>query len=136
MARVDWAIACRHAEASTDRLLTIVGAGVDTLLVERLPARLAIVLAVRTLFNDDELDLEHQLVFKVYDPEMVELGEPITVRITPGPSAPSKAPGWESAVFVPLTLHVDVTRHATYTVHVIIDERGPKTLPIQIRPTR
>jgi hypothetical protein len=51
--RIDWLVPARYAELSSDGTMTIVGGGVDTLLVSvsKLPTRLGVFLAMRVAGN-------------------------------------------------------------------------------------
>jgi hypothetical protein len=129
--RVDWAIPCRYAEVNGG-LATVVGAQVDAVRVATFPARVGTWLAVRLVFGDEEASSDHDVMLKILDPQLGEIGETHT-SLTLGPPNPEKAPGWEGSHLMATFVQFDAGSDGTHTFELYVDGRHQQTLPFSIR---
>jgi hypothetical protein len=129
--RVDWAIPCRYAEINAG-LATVVGAQVDAVRVVQFPARVGTWLAIRFVFGDGEASTDHEVVLRILDPDLGEIGETRT-SLTLGPPNPEKVPGWEGSHVMATFVQFDARDEGTHTFEVYVDGRHQQTLPFSIR---
>lgn len=120
--RLVWAVTCRYAEMAADGTAVIVGAGVDTTTVPELPFELALHLVVKLAASHEEQNTEHELMFKLTDPLLNELGEmrgPLTVA----ERALDMPDGLDESLVMP-TFHIfRVEREGLHRLDLYIDER-------------
>jgi hypothetical protein len=126
---IDWVIPCRYVEIH-DNLGTIVGAGVDKYFVAELPATLQVILAIRLLLMEEELDeaVQHRSVSRVRDPRGEVLSE-IAGDFAIGGS--HRAPEWLAGVMLATVVVFEVTEAGTYTIEHDVDD-SVSSLPIHI----
>lgn len=125
---VDWVIPCRYIEVH-DNLGTIIGAGIDTLWLEQLPAPIQIVLAVRVLAMAEELTgEEHPVTNRVRDPEGNVISE---VSGGFGATAESARPEWLSGMILPVVVQFEAAVGGTYTMEFTIDASSA-SVPIHV----
>jgi hypothetical protein len=126
---IDWVIPCRYVEVH-DNLGTIIGAGIDTFWCMELPTTIQVVLAVRLLALDDELDEEvaHQALNRVRDPNG-ELVSEVGGEFRIGGDAIHK--DWLQGIMVSSLVQIEVTEEGTYMIEHEVDGTS-KSLPIHI----
>jgi hypothetical protein len=127
---IDWVIPCRYVEVH-DNLGTIIGAGIDTIWVEQLPAPIAVVIAVRLLAMAEELDGSdaHTATNRVRDlhGELVsELSFPF--GFGGGESAKTE---WLTGIMVSSLVQFEATEEGTYTIEHEVDGSA-KAFPLHI----
>jgi hypothetical protein len=129
--RVDWAIPCKYAEVN-GTLATIVGAQVDSVRVAEFPVTLSTWVALRLVFDDHEAADSHEVMFRMLDPLLEQIGERrATVNL--GAPNPEKQPGWEAHHLTAFNLHFQATQPGTHTFEVYLNERHQRTLPFSVR---
>jgi hypothetical protein len=69
---VAWALPCRFAEASPDGTATIVGAGLDSMWLNEVPADVGVFLMMKISGAQYEFDEAHTVAVKLIDPERGE----------------------------------------------------------------
>jgi hypothetical protein len=131
MARIDWAIPCRYAEENGG-LGTIVGAGIDAILISSLPANIGLLIALRIVLAEDEFDTPHELTFTLRDPSMNEVAT-ISAQLDGFQPNPLREPGWEAGNFLPTAHQFQVSEAGTFTVEILLDDRSQHTIPILVR---
>jgi len=129
--RVDWAIPCKYAEVN-GTLATIVGAQVDSVRVAEFPVRLSTFVALRLVFDDSEAADQHEVLFKMLDPLLEQIGERRTTVVLGAPN-PEKQPGWEAHHMMAFNLQFEATQPGTHTFEVYVNERHQRTLPFSVR---
>jgi hypothetical protein len=128
MARIDWAIPCRYVEV-TGGTATIVGAGVDTYWVDDFPAHIEVLLAVRIVGLPDELRQQTDLLVRMLDPDMSELGR-LEGSFT-GEPGPGHYEGWEIQAIEPLAVRFEALVQGAYTVDLQLGGKG-RTVTVMI----
>jgi hypothetical protein len=131
VARVDWAIPCRYAEENGG-LGTIVGAGIDTILVSNLPANIGLLIALRIVLGEGELEAPHELTFTLRDPSMNEVAT-VSAQLEGFQPNPEREPGWEVGNFLPTAHQFQVAELGTFTLEIQLDGRSQQTIPILVR---
>lgn len=126
---IDWLIPCRYVEIH-DNLGTIIGAGIDTYFVPELPAAVQVLLAVRLLAMEEELDpdVQHRSVNRVRDPAGTVLSEvagDFTVEGSHG------QPEWLAGLMVATVVVFEAAAAGTYTLEHGVDD-STASLPIHI----
>ncbi len=126
---IDWIIPCRFVEVH-DGLATIIGAGIDTLWVEELPAQVQVVLAIRLLGMAEELDheIKHAFTNRIRDPQGKVIGE-VSGEIAIG-ATPAR-PEWLAGITLPLAAGFEAAEEGTYTLEFAFDD-AEKSLPIHV----
>ena len=114
--------------------MDIVGAQVDTLFARQFPAKLSTSLAIRLVFDDRELETEHDVQMRLSGPGLEplgQLGHSLTLGAMPNPQ---KLPGWEGSHLLATVIRFEAERPGAYTVEVFVNDRHQKTLPFSVRP--
>ena len=103
--RIQWAVPCRGIDLSEAEpgIVTIRGAGIDVVLVPRLPHAVAVIVAARfaTPVHDagSTVDFEALLL----GPGMTLVAE-IESQLTVGPPSAKHPDGWEMTMLIPLVM--------------------------------
>lgn len=126
---IDWAIPCRYVEVH-DNLGTIIGAGIDTYWVRELPTPIQVVLAVRLLAMQEELDeaVPHSGMNRVRDPRgnvLSDIGGEFAV------GGESARPEWLTGIMLGTVVQFEATEEGTYTIEHVVDESSA-SLPIHV----
>jgi len=128
--RVDWAIPCRYVEVQQGGGATIIGAGVDAILLPEVPSPVQILFAVRFVGAPDELDGDtlHQLAVRIYNPQGERVGEQtgqLTARLL------QFVPGYLAEIVIPSAVVIEAREFGTYGVEFAID-RDERRVPIHV----
>jgi hypothetical protein len=131
--RVDWALVCRYGEVSADGTATLVGAGMDALLLEEVPSEVGVFLMLRVAGQPDEFEEAHELAVTLIDPERDER-ELLSISFGPMEGPPPFAePGMDVGLPVPTALGWEAEHFGLYTFEVRIDGRRQRSIPILVR---
>jgi hypothetical protein len=123
---IDWVIPCRYVEEH-DNLGTIIGAGIDTYWVPKLPTTIQVVLAVRIVAMAEEFGEEHAAMNRVRDTRGELLSEvPGTLTLSGEGN-----PDWLTGIILPTVVELEATDEGVYTIEHEIDGSA-KALPINI----
>jgi hypothetical protein len=128
--RVDWAIQCRYAEADGG-IATIVGAGIDTYFVQEFPAELTLVVAVRLAGADEEMVEEHDMSFRVHDPDM-EITDGIRGEFRAERNPLAQA-GWEAGLLFVTAHQIAAPSPGAYGLEILIDDESKHTVHFFVR---
>ncbi len=126
---IDWITPCRFVEVH-DNLATIIGAGIDTLWVEELPAQVQVMFAIHLRGMVEELDpeIKHAFTNRVQDPQGKVIGE-AAGEIAIG--AQSARLEWLTGITLPLAVGFEAAKEGAYTFEFSFDD-AEKSLPIHV----
>jgi hypothetical protein len=133
MPRLDYAFIANHAQPTPDGLLSILGAGVDSLWAPALPAAFKGVLIVRLAANVAEATRSHELEIQVND----EDGHPILnmpIRLQIQFQIPPQLPvGWEVGAFsIGDFSGMPLSREGRYSFELLVNAQWLRSLPFRV----
>jgi hypothetical protein len=133
--RVDWAVPCRYAEASTDGTATIVGAGIDSFWPGEVPSDIGLFLMIRIVGPQDEFEEEHRLEVRLVTPESDEQ-QILEARFQapPGTRNPLAVPGMETGMLVPAGIAFRAEDYGFHTLELYLDDQRVRSIPVNVRP--
>lgn len=118
--RVDWVIACQDAVKRSDRMVDMVGAGVDHIKVSSFPSRVKLTLAARFIGTFEQGKL-YNFSVSILDPQLNECNEPLVGIIEPSPLEPDDPSDWEAADLIAVDAFFTAKTHGIYTVSAWTD---------------
>lgn len=92
--RIAWAIPCVWVRSHAEGLLQLIGAQVDSVVVESLPVDVQIDVAIRVVGTVQDFRVAHAVQVVLSDPHLVELGE-LSIPVGPRMPGANHIPGYE-----------------------------------------
>jgi hypothetical protein len=130
---VVWALTCRFAETTPDGTATLVGAGLDSVWVQEVPADVGVFLMMRIAGAAYEFGETHTLAVKLIDPERDEQ-EVLTATFGPIEEMPPQHhPALDPGILVPAGIGWRAEHLGLYTLDVLVDDRPRRSIPILVR---
>jgi hypothetical protein len=133
--RIDWVIPARYAELAGDGTMSILGAGVDTLLLPAgaLPSRCEMFLALRVAGTQDEwASGRHVLSATLIFPSGTTQ-EVMRQRLASSTTPPDHQQGMEIGLLLPAIQRWAVSEHGLYTFELAVDGRRTNSISIMLR---
>lgn len=126
---IAWAIPCRYVEVH-DNLATIIGAGIDTVWIEELPAMVGCMVAVRLVGMPDEFtpDQKRPTSTRIKSPSGATISE---VQGSFALGIESARPEYLVGATLPVAIQFPVTEEGTYAVEFEFGDVW-ESLPIHV----
>lgn len=131
--KVDWAVPCRYAETPGDGTATMLGAGIDSMWLDEIPAEVGFFLMLRITGADYEFESEIKLEVRLVAPDQDE-STILKMGLSMSEMPPLKLPGMDPAMLLPTVMAWEATDYGLHTLDVFIDEHRQRTVAIYIRP--
>jgi hypothetical protein len=130
---VAWALPCRFAEVSPDGTATLVGAGLDSVWIQEVPADVGVFLMMRISGAVYEFDEAHTVAVRLIDPEREEQ-EVLSAGFGPMPEPPPQHdPAIDPGVLIPAAIGWTAGHFGLYTLDILVDDRPRRSIPILVR---
>ena len=133
--RIDWVIPARYAELAGDGTMSILGGGIDTLLLptRALPTPCEMFLALRVAGTEDEwASGRHGLTATLIFPSGRN-EEVMYHRLASSSAPPDRQPGMEIGLLLPAIQRWTASEHGLYTFELTLDGRHASSVSIMVR---
>jgi hypothetical protein len=130
MARIDWAVPCRYVEVQPTGA-TIVGAGMDALVVAATPAEVRFMVAVRLVVPEHEFGEEHEFQTRLLGPDLNAVGSPTRVTFQAN-AQPQHEPGTDGTQILASDVRFSAAEPGRYTLEMVLDGRTEQTVAMRV----
>lgn len=125
---------CRYAETPGDGTATMLGAGIDSIWTDKVPAQIGLFLMLRVTGADYEFEDEIKLEVRLVTPEakettILELG--FSLEGTP----PLKLAGMDTGMLLPTVMQWEAEDYGLHTLEVYLQGSRQRSVAIYVRPT-
>jgi uncharacterized protein DUF6941 len=131
--RLDWALLANAAEASSNGLVYILGAGFDTLIRDQYPTPFGGVVVLRVQTTRLETERPHKIEVHCTDEDGKAVLPQAIVLHLPARQVPAEYPhGWDLAANIVVNLQtVPINRPGFYNFEILVDDQQVRTLPFR-----
>lgn len=131
MPELDFALVCDFVRLeSKSSVANVVGGGIDTIIVEELPAGQSMGLWNRVLFTRSECDREHRFEVVAQDADGARLLE---IRSLISPRWSSSLPaGWKVPISIAYNLAVPLPHIGDYSFEILLNDSSLKSIPFRV----
>ena len=129
---VDWLMACRFAEATSDGSANLIGACIDTFWVNEFPAQPSFFIAMRVVAADEELEQTHKLGIKLSNPTGTEMGE-MAIDFPLPARSPISIPELEVGTIFCIGQQFAAEEEGIYRFDVSLDSQPVRQLLVTVR---
>lgn len=92
--RIAWAIPCVRVRVRDVGLLDLLGAQIDSVVVDSLPKDVQFDVAIRLIGTVQDFEVDHVVEVVLSSPDLIEIGR-LQVPVAPRAPAPTHIPGYE-----------------------------------------
>jgi hypothetical protein len=132
--RINWVVPCRYAEMNADGTISITGGGVDTLWVsaDAVPGEVALLLAIRLVETNGDLEEPHTLVLRLTRPGDAEADEIARGQLRAEGEVVPRAELDRGFLFV-MGARFTVEGFGRHDLHLTLDDDTTWEIPVLLR---